>query len=42
VGNERVDLGTGNPGRQTAKCRKIYLDLSDMDAFIEKNKAMYH
>ena len=23
-------------------CRKIYLDVTDLDAFIEKNKAVYN
>ena len=23
-------------------CRKIYLDITDLDAFIEKNKAIYN
>ncbi len=23
-------------------CRKIYLDITDLDAFIEKNKALYN
>ena len=24
------------------ECRKIYLDINDLDAFIEKNKVMYN